>query len=353
MKKFALASLSFVLLSLITGCEKKEDKFIDTGYTFGIFIVNEGSFNQNNGSISYVSELNNVIVNDIFNAANGRPLGDIVQSMTVVNDSLGVIVVNNSAKLEIVRLSSFEVVSEPLAVDYPRYFLQVSNDKGYLTSGNLAGNVIIVDLNTFTVTGTISVGFGPEVMLQIDNLVYIANSGGWASDSTISVVNVQTDKIEETIYVEKIPVDMTVDSEGFLWVYCKGYTDYANIETDSYLQKIDPDDHSIVWQGKVGKALDYATSPAKCAASPDGNIIYYIRPDGIYSVNASNPVIAEDPIIAGNFYGLEVHPENGRVYVFESSFTGNGTMKIFEPDGTILGQGMVGIGPNGAVFNLQ
>jgi DNA-binding beta-propeller fold protein YncE len=93
--------------------------------------------------------------------------------------------------------------------------------------------------------------------------------------------------------------------------------------------------------------------PAKCAVSPDGATIYYIRPDGIYKLDATDPVIAEDPFIPGNYYGLDVHPENGRIYVFESSFTGNGTMKIYEANGTQFGQGTVGIGPNAAVFNLQ
>jgi DNA-binding beta-propeller fold protein YncE len=99
-------------------------------------------------------------------------------------------------------------------------------------------------------------------------------------------------------------------------------------------------------------ALDYSSTPAKCAASPDGSKIYYIRPDGIYQIDAGNPSIATEPLIPGNFYGLDVNPEDGNVYVFESSFTGNGSMKIFSPSGTKLSEAMVGIGPNGAVFHL-
>lgn len=353
MKKINCTVFAVILMAGLISCEKSKDAVVDEGYSQGIFIVNEGSYNNNNGSISFVDESNTLIINDIFYAANQRPLGDIVQSFSIVNDSLGIIVVNNSAKLEIVRLRTFQAISEPLNVIYPRYFLQVTGEKGYLTSGNLEGKVYVTDLNTMSIEDSINVGYGPETLLKSDNRVYVANSGGWGSDSTISVINVSSDEVEGTIFVEKVPVDMVLDQDNFLWVYCKGYTNYSDIETDSYIQKINTSDNSIMWQGRVGSALDYSTVPAKCAVSSDGATIYYIRPDGIYKLDASNPVISEEPVIPGNFYGLDVHPENGRIYVFETVFTGNGTMKIYEPDGTLFGQGIVGIGPNAAVFSLQ
>lgn len=355
MKKTNCVVFAAILMAMacLTSCEKSKDPVVDDGYTHGIFIVNEGSFNNNNGSISFIDETNGSIINDIFFAANQRPLGDIVQSFSISNDTLGIIVVNNSAKLEFVSLRTFQSIREPLNVIYPRFFLQVTGEKGYLTSGNLEGKVYVTDLRTMNIEDSINVGYGPETLLKSGNRVYVANSGGWDSDSTISIINVSSDEVEGTIYVEKVPVDMILDKDNFIWVYCKGYTNYADIETDSYLQKINMDDNSIMWQGRVGSALDYSTVPAKCAVSSDGATIYYTRPDGIYSLDAANPVLSEEPVIPGNYYGLDVHPENGRIYVFETVFTGNGTMKVFEPDGTLFEEGIVGIGPNAAVFNLQ
>jgi len=341
------------LLSVLISCEKKDDPPVIKGYAEGIYIINEGSYNANNGSISFLDEENLMITNDIFGAANGRPLGDIVQSFSVVNDSLGFIVVNHSAKVEIVRLFDFYVVSEPIQVTYPRYFLQVNSTKGYLTAGNFEGNLHIIDLGTMTISDSISVGFGPEVLLRIDDKVYVANSGGWGSDSTLSVINTLTDQVTDTLFVEKIPADLALDSDENIWVYCKGYTNYADIETDSYIQKINPENGQVLWQARVGSALEYASTPAKLAASANGTVIYYNRPDGIYRINAGNPVVNSSPFIDGNYYGIDVNPENSRIYVFESSFTGNGTLKIFEPDGTPFAEGTVGIGPNGAVFHLQ
>lgn len=354
MKKTDFGIIAILCVTVLTSCEKKDDPDAgNSGYKNGIFIVNEGAFNANNGSISFVDETNTVIVNDIFYAANGRPIGDIVQSFSVVNDSLGVIVVNHSEKLEFVRLTNFQSISEPLNVPYPRYFIQVNEEKGYLSSGSLAGKVYVLDLNSWTFSDSVDVGFGPEVFLRLGDDIYVANSGGWVSDSTLTVIDAIDNSIKDIVYVEKVPADMTLDGESNIWVYCKGYTNYVDIETESFLQKINPADKSILWQGKVGSALDYASTPAKCASSADGSKIYYIRPDGIYEVDAVNPTLAEHPLIPGNYYGLDVHPENGRIYVFESSFTGNGLMKVYEPDGTLFTQATVGVGPNGAVFNLR
>jgi hypothetical protein len=351
MKYFNL--LPVALLAMLYGCEKNDEPSNTEGaYSKGVYIVNEGSFNSNNGSISFYDPDSNFIINNIFELVNDRPLGDVVQSFSVVGDSLGFIVVNNSSKVEIVRLSTFETKSDPIPVVYPRYFLQVNSNKGYLSAGSLQGYLFVIDFDSFSIIDSISVGFGPETMILEDDLLYVANSGGWGNDSTISVINSITDEVEDIIMVEQVPVDMAIDAGGNLWVYCKGYTNYAEIETESYLQKVNPRTKEILWQSKVGMALDYASVPAKCAVSKDGRIIYYLRPDGVYSVPVSLPALSEEPLIEGNFYGLEINPDDGNIYVFESSFSGNGSMKIYSSNGVLLSEGVVGIGPNGAVFNL-
>jgi DNA-binding beta-propeller fold protein YncE len=228
----------------------------------------------------------------------------------------------------------------------------VNSDKGYLSAGSLQGSLLVIDFESFSIIDTILVGKGPETMILEDDRVYVANSGGWGNDSTISVINAITDEVEDIIVVEQVPVDMVLDAGGKLWVYCKGFTNYAEIETESYLQKIDPQSKTVLWQSPVGMALDYASVPAKCAVSKDGTVVYYLRPDGVYSVPASLPELSEEPLIEGNFYGLEINPVDGNIYVFESSFSGNGMMKIYSTDGNLLSEGVVGIGPNGAVFNL-
>jgi DNA-binding beta-propeller fold protein YncE len=188
----------------------------------------------------------------------------------------------------------------------------------------------------------------------------VANSGGWVVDSTLSIIDIQNDMVTSTITVGDIPSDMTLDGEFDLWVYCKGYAKYDSIppydlisETSSRLVKINTGTNQIIWEGIVGSAGDYTGTPPKLASGSEGKIIYFLRPDGIYSIDAVNPSLPGDRLLAGSFYGLDVNPLTGYLYVFQSSFTGNGTMLIVDPVTGDKVSYTVGIGPNGAVFNLK
>jgi hypothetical protein len=344
---------------LFAACEDEENNEEFNGYRYGVFIVNEGSYLSNNGSISYFDPDSGTLVNNLFETVNGRPLGDVVQSLGFAGDK-AYILVNGSGKVEIVDRETYKSETEPIHVSYPRYFQAVDTQKGYLTSGNMQGYVFIIDLDNNRIHDSIQVGFGPENMVKLGNYIYVANSGGWGVDSTLSIIDIEKDSVTGTFKVGDIPSDMALDSEYNLWVYCKGYASYNSnppydliSETASRLVKINTGTNMILWEGIVGSAGDYAGTPPKLAAGADGNILYYLRPDGVYKIGAGNPSLPGDRILEGSFYGLDVNPLTGDLYVFQSSFTGNGTMFIVDPVTGDKDSFTVGIGPNGAVFNLK
>jgi YVTN family beta-propeller protein len=351
--------LPLAIFTVFLSCEKSDTKKKPEGYLQGVYIVNEGSFQSSNGSISYFDPSRNLIINGIFEAANNRPLGDVVQSISVANDTTGYIVVNGSGKVEVVRLKDFAAIAPPIPVFYPRYFMQVSESKGYLTAGSAQGWIYVIDLADQDVADSMQVGFGPETMVKLNDQVFVANSGGWGLDSTVSVVNSVTDEVTRHIRVGQVPMDLAIDAETNLWVYSKGFAQYNwdppyNLisETDALLQKVDPETGNIIWQQAVGKAGDYTATPPRMAISNNGNRIFYLRPDGVYSVSADAPALSATPLVPGSFYGIEVNPDDDNIYLFESSFTGNGSLKIYDMTGNPVSQGTVGIAPNGAAFNL-
>lgn len=345
---------------LFTGCESDDYPPMVADYSSGVYIVNEGSFQSNNGSISHFDPRSGIITNGIFEMANGRAVGDVVQSFAIVGDTLGIIIVNGSAKLEAVDLKSFNCITEPLPVNYPRSFLPVSHETGYLTGGSMQGYVYLISLDSFEKSDSIQVGYGPENMVMVNGLVYVVNSGGWSVDSTISVIDVTSHTLQDTIHTGKVPCDIAVDGSQNLWVYCKGEAVYNweppyNLisETDAMLQKIEIVSGNILWQGKAGMAGDYTATPPRMAVSSDGASIFYLRPGGVYKLDAASPVIPSEPFITGSFYGLDVNPVAGDIYVFEAIFTGNGLMKIFNENGLPIAEGAVGIAPSGAVFHTE
>ena len=217
--------LTFGLATIIASCNKTEDKPVDTGFLHGVYIVNEGGYSNNNGSITYIDKASSLIYYNLFKQVNGRGPGDVIQSFAISND-MGFIVANNSQKVEVVDLETFASIGTITGVDYPRYFLGISNTKGYVTDGAFQGNVLVIDLESFQISSQITVGNGPENIIMTGDMVFVANSGGWASDSTVSVISTQVDQVVKTILVGDNPTDLVEDVNGDVWVLCKGKVTY-------------------------------------------------------------------------------------------------------------------------------
>lgn len=137
--KISQIIITAILLSFLFSCEKEVPEVEeDTGYTHGAFITNEGAFGSSNGSLSYFDLDSLTVQNNLFNQVNSRPLGDVVQSFSVHNNR-GYIVVNNSQKVEVVDMETFNSLGVIEGLSYPRHFLGVSETKGYISNGAFQG----------------------------------------------------------------------------------------------------------------------------------------------------------------------------------------------------------------------
>ena len=58
---------------------------IDPNLAFdkGVFIINEGNFGVGNASIDFYQRDSNRLIKNVFETVNGRPMGDVAQSMTI------------------------------------------------------------------------------------------------------------------------------------------------------------------------------------------------------------------------------------------------------------------------------
>ncbi len=355
MKTTPLFCIFFLVILFISSCSEEENGPKHTGFLHGLYIVNEGNFLNNNGSISYYNPDSVKLVNKLFQTINQRVLGDVVQSFGVADDK-GFIVVNNSQKVEVVDIETFVSIGTITDTDYPRYFLRISKSKGYLTNGAFAGVVKVIDLKTLAITKEITVGNGPENLVRWGDRVFVANSGGWSYDNTISVIDIDADVVIDSIEVGDNPTELAVDKNGNIWVLCKGnvvYDQYWNIidETDSEIYVIDSDDLSIEKSFVVGQTGDYF-NPVRLACSHDGNTIYYLEADGIYAMGIADVSPPGVPLINRSFYGIDVNQNDGTIFgLSANNFTTDGYMFRYTTSGMLIDSLKVGIGPNGVVTN--
>jgi len=326
----------------------------ESGFQHGAFITNEGAFGNSNGSVSYLRQDSSESVNHLFEMVNGRPLGDVVQSFSIAGTK-GFIVVNNSQKVEVVDLKSFESIGIIDGLEYPRYILAVNEEKAYLSVGNFTGQILVIDVATHRITDTIPCGMGPEHMILYNDQVIVANSGGWGNDSTLTVIDTHSDKVIATWNTGKNPTDMVIDRNDNLWVLCKGKVVWEGwniaFESGSSLWVGNPDNGEVIREISIGSIGDFYW-PQSIGIDPKGKNIYFLEAGGLYVINYQEQTQNPEALVAKTFYGFGVDPETGRIYGLSApSFTAAGWLMRYEPTGGLIDSIEVGIGPNHIVFN--
>ncbi|TAJ08126.1 hypothetical protein DMA11_21655 [Marinilabiliaceae bacterium JC017] len=328
--KSQLWALAILALGFAS-CESDDNATPEYLSLKGNYLVCQGSMGKTNGAVSLYSDA----VNDanIFKSVNGKDLGDVVQSFAIV-DTLGFIVVNNSQKVEIVRMRDFKSVGTIKDLSYPRYVIQATENTIYISNGKGDGSesdeVVEYDFRSMKVVSNIKVGKGPEVMAKVGDKVYVANSGGYGDDNTVSVIDVNSHDVT-TITTAYGGVDMEVDYENNVWLYCNGGLDdsWQPIET-AKLIKIDSK------TDKIAKTFEYVKKVQSwgsnlIAMSADKRDIYFTV-DNTYKMSVNADELPTEQWAVGVYYGIDVDPSNGDVYVMDSDFN---KMKVLNTDSSI------------------
>lgn len=343
----------FLIAVIFYSCEKdpSSSKLDDHEIRLqGAFILNEGNFGGSNGSLSFYSMENRQVQNNIFEKVNGRKLGDVVQSMAII-DTIGFIVVNNSNKIEVISTHSWKSLTtiDLPAGSSPRHFIPGRNGKGYVT--NLYTNsVSVINLSTYAVEKSITVGANPEGIALVEGFVYVANSG-FGTGNTVSVINLSTDQEVGTVKVGDNPGFLEVDSDGQIHVLCTGqWGDWNNPDdpgTDGGIFVINPGNHQVT------DSLKIAGHPSKLCQG-DHEIGYFLNGSGVVSYSTKTNTVLNNNLISGSYYGLNVDPESEQIFVLDAKdFQQNGELKIFDLNGQLKESHSVGIIPGSVTFSYE
>lgn len=360
-KTFDLFTLLILSVFLIA-CkkDKKEDSSVSVDYSHGVLISNEGSFSSGTGTITYFDRNSKEVSQDIFKKENNFPLGNLVQSVSVAGDKT-YIVVNNSQKVEVVNSSSFLSVGTITSLEQPRYFLGVNSSKGYITQwgDGSKGELKVVDLSSYSIMKTVDIGKGSDRMLFSGDNVLVCNAGGYnpssfdpVNDSSISVINTQTDNLIQRIHVGYNPSGIVKDMNGDLWIVCQGINDYNNTSNNrpGCLARIDGSTFT------VELTLPFSTNDlgVRLTINSAGDKIYYAYSGAVYEMSIAESVLPTAPIINRTFYALGYDPYTQYIYGSDAgNFNSNGYVLRYQESGAIVDSFMVGIGPGNILFQSQ
>ena len=305
----------------------------------GIFVLNEGNYNWNNASLSFINTVDNSAYNNEFAYVNGGILGDIAQSMTIV-DNTGYIMVDNSNKVEVFNLSNLNSI-QSLSMSSPRYMANY-NGVGFFSS--IYGNrITVVDLYTFNVKAEIATYGWTERMVVANSMLYVCHPG----NNNLLVIDPVSFAITDSISVRKGIESIVVDSDENVWVLCSG----GIAQELPALYNIDPANNTIT---STFLFSDINRSPGRLQINGSGTTFYFTDSD-VYSMSTAATALPTTPLILANgrlIYGLGIDPINENVCVTDAKdYVQDGTLLRYDNQGALIDSFTVGIIPQDITFN--
>jgi DNA-binding beta-propeller fold protein YncE len=339
-----------ILVLIVASCSKtpngQNGQNLNYSFGGGVFVVNEGNYRGGNGSLSFYSYDSSKIFNDLFYSINGRPLGDVPNSMAIKGDK-AYIVVNNSGKIEILDQATLESKATITGLISPRNISFINDYKAYVSS-LYSDSVTIINLSNNSISGYINLRRSSESIAVIGNKAFISY---WTEGKEIMVVNTLNDKVVDSIEVGIEPESMAFDKNGKLWVLCNGGWARQNY---AELAEINPVTNS------VEKTLVFPAkeaSPTCLKADGTGSTLYYLD-NGVRQMDISSTELPNAPIInpgSGQyFYKIGINPANDDVFITDAvDFVQEGYLLLYSSTGKLISKMKAGIIPGSMCFKIK
>lgn len=355
-KMLLFLKIGIVLFALTSCIEDPVYPILDYSEGSGLFILNQGSFTYGNSSLSFYDPLKKEVVNNIFYDSNGFPIGDALQSISLM-DSLGFLCVSNSGKILVFNTNTFKHIATISGLGSPRYLEIIDKNKAYL-SDLYSPSIGIIDLVNYKEIGSIRIGNSSETFARYGDVLFI---NSWSYNNNIYVVNTVNDELVDSIIVRKQPNSMVLDKNHKLWVLSDGgYEGSPYGQVNAALTRIDADHFKVE---KVFEFPDIGNSPAALSINAIKDSLFFINggwsgeysiESGIYAMGISDDTLPFETYIPADgrrFYGLAVDAISSSIYCSDAlDFMQRGWVYSFSSEGTPVDTFQVGIGPGGFGF---
>lgn len=313
------------------------------------FILSEGAMNKNNSHLFYVDpEQDTTYTHDIYEAQNGRKIGDTAQGLVTANGDLYFVC---NVSNYVARLNGSAVEQCRYSFDkklgQPRYLL-VDDGKVFVTT--YGGYVCQLDAQSLALKDSVKVGTTLENIVERDDKLYVVQSG--PTSNSLYILNENNLKEHETVAIMNNPTGIYAD-HGYFWI-----TAYDDAYV-SYVSSYNPQTRKcerIANASKVlavGEVLYIANSETdwKTYKTTTTFSRYHGVTKNLHQFLKGYP----DAVGSSTVYMLERNPYDGTFYMATTDYVSNGTVYHFAADGNYLGKSFPagGINPNSMVFIRQ
>ena len=358
--------LSLLTAALLASCTLQpadysgDDDTVPTASSDSLIILCEGLWGMDNSSLSLLDH--GTLTNRWFQQQNaGRHLGDTGNDILQVNDTLIAISVNWSNIIQYINLDGRSVAATE---NIPNNRRLATDRKGYLYVTSYAdhGYVAKIDLKTKLIVDTCHVGYEPEGIAYYDGRLYIANTGGYSTqtkdhdyESTVSVVDAQTMRELKRIDTGCINLYGNVSQWGeYLCVNSAGNmytvlpkTIVLNMANDEFRVYDFPATYNCAYRGHfymIGSSYSYNTGTYTYSTH---NIdLPSMEPhEGLGQYHDAGPTIMQ----MQSPYALYISPYSGHMYASDArAYATNAYVYDLGRDGKQVGKWLIrGLNPSG------
>jgi Domain of unknown function (DUF5074) len=311
----------------------------------GVYIVNEGLFQHGDATLSYYDITSGTVFQRVFFSVNHKMLGDVANSMCT-RGGTGYVVVDGSAKVEIMDLrTNASAGTIDIGAGLSPRQLAFVNDTLALVTCLYDASVRLVNVRSRSLVQRIPVGPNPEGIAIAEGKAFVANSG-LGLGTTLSVVDLSTFTVSATLTIGDNPVAVAVDADGMIAVVCVGfYNDFGdpNDDTPARLKIVDPFTATVVDSILIGGHA------YKIGIDPDG-LAYVPSTDSVLVVDTRLRQVVRT-FVQGAFYGIVVDRVSGDVYLSDAKdFQQPGTVSVYSRSGQLKTQFGVGVIPGAFAF---
>lgn len=362
-----LAYILMFLLSWISVCAQER-----------IIILNEGGWQNDNGTISYFND-GKVVSNHWFRDVNGSKLGDTPNDIIQVNDNLIAITVNWSNIIQFITPQGKAVAAtedvpnnRKLCTDGRYVYVSSYGHECNTVKGMkefTRGFVAKIDTKTFQVVDAVEVGYEPEGIALYQGHLFVVNTGGYAMqenhdyETTISVLDATTLKEVKTIDTGIINMYGKLSQKGqYLCINSAG--DYYDQAACCIIFDCEKALHSDDCFESLPYAATYSCTTDKGSFLAIGSRYSYITGDYAFNyitidprqVMESNGKTGFEESFPGTMkadimkfatpYGIYQNPYTGYYYATDAAgYASGGKLYQWSPEGKLLGKHELYINP--------
>lgn len=332
----------------MSSCHK--DKPAELPKSKGVYIVNEGNFNFGNADVSFYNPETKTTTNDLFKTVNSYSLGDVSQSM-FIKDSIAFIVVNNSAKIEMVKLPSFQKIRTiTITGSSPRYLLPIDDSIAYVTE-LYANKIYVINYQTGNLKTTIQVPQYTEHLMRVDEFIFVEGRKTYSNPSSKGTIYKIKIADNSLVAQKKFAGDangIVKDKNGNLWL---ALDEDSTSHTTAQLVCLDKNLNTVAQYSMISNVAH----PNNLCTDGSGEKLFFMSAKNIYTTSISNlqPTILFTTT-SSQPYTLGIDPVNTDIYISDAlDYVQSSHIYRYDKTGTQIHSFTAGIISGNFAFNHE